>query len=377
MSQGSKSPIGTVLTVISSLAAGYVVLIALQWMVNGLWVEIPANVFDGEVPWFYVLGLPVLAGVVVALIRRRVDGHEPLAGLAIESIPMTNYPFVLLAIAVTMAGGLILGPEVALISTGAAIGGAIAAREPGVSIGWGTTVGAASAISALAIEPIRTGSLGISSGYDFSVQDLLPAAIAAVATAVVLAVVRVVASGVVFVRGGDRPVVWQLALAGLAVGAIALVYQASTGEPIDLVLTSGERMIKPLVELGSAGLILATVLAKSLGYAISMGGGFRGGPYFPAMFAGAGVGAAVGLLTDSPAQAPAIAGVMAAVIFLAKPNWLMVLGLSVVVGLILGGPLLLPAALVGAVFGKLVPRMDKGPAQDDEDVASTKDKQTS
>ena len=122
MSQESKSPLGTVLTVISSLAAGYAVLIALQWIVNSLWVEIPANFFDGDVPWVYVLGLPVVAGVLVALIRRRVDGHEPLSGLAIESIPMVNYPFVLLAITATMAGGLILGPEVALISTGAAIG---------------------------------------------------------------------------------------------------------------------------------------------------------------------------------------------------------------------------------------------------------------
>jgi H+/Cl- antiporter ClcA len=373
MSQGSKSPLGTLLTVITSLAAGYVVLIALQWVVNGLWTEIPENFFDGDVPWFYVLGLPVLAGVLVALLRKRADGHEPLSGLAIESISVVDFPFVLLAIAVTMAGGLILGPEVALISTGATIGGVIAAREPGASVKWGTTIGAVSAISALAIEPIRKGSLDISSGYVFSVEDLLPAAVAAVATAVVLVLVRLLASGLTFARGGDRPIVWQVALAGLAVGVIALVYQAWSGEPVDLVLTSGERTIKPLVELGSVGLILATVLAKSLGYAITMGGGYRGGPYFPAMFAGAGVGAAVGLLTDSPAQAPAIAGVVAAAIFLAKPGWIAVVGLGVIVGLIMGGPVLIPAALVGAAFGKLIPRLDKGAAQVDQDSFAEKE----
>ena len=55
-----------------------------------------------------------------------------------------------------------------------------------------------------------------------------------------------------------------------------------------LVLTSGEQMVKPLLALDSTGLIAATVAVKMVVYGLSVAAGFRGGPYFPVIFAGAG-----------------------------------------------------------------------------------------
>ena len=115
-------------------------------------------------------------------------------------------------------------------------------------------------------------------------------------------------------------------------------------------------MIKPLMELGSISLILVTVAAKSLAYWISLGSGFRGGPYFPAMFAGAGFGAATALFFDAPTQGPALAGLLAAMAYLAKAKWVFTVLLAVVLGFVLGGVGLIPAALLGAAIGKLIPR---------------------
>ena len=53
--------------------------------------------------------------------------------------------------------------------------------------------------------------------------------------------------------------------------------------------------------------LLILLVAKALGYAVSLGCGFRGGLVFPAIFLGVGVTTTVGLLTGtSPTVAVAV-----------------------------------------------------------------------
>jgi H+/Cl- antiporter ClcA len=69
--------------------------------------------------------------------------------------------------------------------------------------------------------------------------------------------------------------------------------------------------------------VVVLVAAKALGYAVSLGAGFRGGPVFPAIFLGIGLATfAVELLDVSPTLAVAIgtaAGMAAATRLLLAP----------------------------------------------------------
>ncbi len=357
--------------VIASLAAGYVVFRFIEFAVGGLWTDIPANVFAGRAPLLYVVGIPTAAGLLVAVSRRLgADGHNPLYGFSREPVSARAFPATLANILITLAGGLVLGPEMALVATGSVIGGSLA-RRAGTDLARGAGLGSLAALAALAVDPIRTGHLSFGVGYSYASSDLPLAVGAASVATVLIAGVRLGAFGLMKLRGGDRPIRWQLALGGLLVGSAAVAYQTATDQPINLVLTSGEQLIRPMVGLGSVGLILATVAIKGLCYLISMGSGFRGGPYFPVMFIGAGVGAVIGLLTTGSVQAPALAGLLATTIFLAKPPWVAVVALGLVVGFAFGGVAMLPVALVGAAIGKLIPRMFEPPAPDDAASAVT------
>ncbi len=346
-------------TALVALVIGYVIFKFIQWYVKELWTNIPADVFENSVPWWYLFLLPLLAGVIVALFRKKETGYNPLAGLSAAPITLPSYPFILLAILFTLVGGLVLGPEVALMSTGSTIGWTVAqvgdydAKRPVVT-------GSLGSLCALLVDPLLDGSsnnMNLSSGYVFSWNDVWLGIIAGLLTAVVVALTQLLAIGFTKVRGGDRPIIWEVALGGLIVGIIAFAYQQFSEQPVNLVLTSGETLITSLVTVGSASLILWTVATKLLAYAVSMGMGFRGGPYFPVMFAGAGIGAVLGQWFHGQPQGTALAGIVAAVIFLAKPKWLGVVVIAVILGVVMGGWNMVLVVVVGAVMGKLVPRL--------------------
>jgi H+/Cl- antiporter ClcA len=65
--------------------------------------------------------------------------------------------------------------------------------------------------------------------------------------------------------------------------------------------------VPDLVAEGSTKVVLLLLAAKALGYAVSLGCGFRGGPVFPAVFLGiAPATVAVNLLDVSPTLAVAV-----------------------------------------------------------------------
>jgi len=104
--------------------------------------------------------------------------------------------------------------------------------------------------------------------------------------------------------------------------------------------------------------VIAIIVLKAIAYAASLGSGFRGGPFFPAMFVGAATGLLFSLvLPDGPSVAASTAvGVIAGVIATARMSWVVVLVLAVVLGLLMGGWVLVPAMLIGGVIARLVPR---------------------
>ena len=94
-----------------------------------LWDELPDAANWDEPPWWYVLAIPTLAGVVVAGALRLPGGggHPPLEGIGLEPPHPLHLPGILLAALATLAGGIVLGPEAPLVAIGLALG-AMAAR---------------------------------------------------------------------------------------------------------------------------------------------------------------------------------------------------------------------------------------------------------
>ena len=358
----SRPVVPMIVGAVVSLAAGFLVLQAVEQGIAWLWEDAPAAL-SGPVLWGYVVLLPVLAGLIVGTLRRRYSGHNPLDGFSFAPLPLSDFPFALFSILFTLWGGLILGPEIAMITTGTAIGTLLARGHTGKAANQIVAVSGVAALLALAVRPALSDSQRLIQDYDFRFSDLFLAAVIALIAALFAAAVRWLALSLQRLRGGDPAIAWQIALAGGVVGALALGYHLATGEPVYLILTSGEGYLHDVTQMTSVGLVLFTVVVKTLGYAISLGSGFRGGPYFPVFFLGTGVGTALALqFGGAPVGVAATAGLIAATTNLAHAGWKITVIIGLGVGWLVGGLPLLPVALLAALIGRLIPHPAAPPA---------------
>ena len=337
------------------LAAAFLAVV--HWLESWLWNDLPAMLGFTGLPWFIVLGLPIVGAVIVVLARRLLPGDggaPPLVGLEVGVTPPSHVPGVFLAALGTLPFGVILGPEMPVIALGSAVGAAVNRfvkldqRETAVL----ASAGSFSAISALFGGPLVAGMLlvegslsrgamliplllpGLVSaavGYLIFVGfgnfgglsqagltvpslpeytgvhpgDLLMAIVvglAAVGAVFVARVIAVRADGLVPRLG--MPVV--LIGGGIGVGAIAAVCQLLGANPND-VLFSGQSALPDLVSASSVGLVVLLLVAKVLAYGVSLGSGFRGGPIFPAIFLGVALASiAVAAFGMSPTLAIAV-----------------------------------------------------------------------
>ena len=122
----------------------------------------------------------------------------------------------------------------------------------------------------------------------------------------------VVATGIFRLARLLRPLVepgrvFLTPLVGLAVGGLAVLFEATTDRSSSEVLFSGQDALPSLVQQASGwsvGALLMLLLCKGLAYALSLSS-FRGGPIFPSMYIGAAGGIALSHLGGS---LPVIAG---------------------------------------------------------------------
>jgi H+/Cl- antiporter ClcA len=117
------------------------------------------------------------------------------------------------------------------------------------------------------------------------------------------------------------------------VGALAVVFRATTDRPVDLVLFSGQAELPSVVAEGSAGVLALLVLTKGLAYALSLGAGFRGGPVFPAIALGVAVAMfAVNLLPELSTTPAVAAGIVAGTTAVLRVPFTAVLLASLLIG---------------------------------------------
>ena len=344
------------------LACGYVVLEFVNAGILLLWETIPQS-WESTPAW-YVIGILLVGAVLVYLIRTHVGdaGHSPIDGITIARLSPKDYVGVILAIVASLWGGVVLGPEVALVTTGSMLGGIVATRmrlagPKDVKKIVGS--GALGAILALFIGPITSGSMKLGTAPSAVEFDQLGwAVVVAIISVVVVTLARMGAGMMTRVTRG-RPHLVILVATSLVIAVSALIVQSLTGEGIFYIVTSGEEFIGDLPSLTSVSTIIAIIVFKAIAYAVSLGSGFRGGPFFPAMF----IGAASGLLISramgeaGPSVPTAIAvGVVASLIATAPMKWPIAIGLGIVLGMLIGTWALVPATLVGAIVARAVPR---------------------
>lgn len=354
-SKGTGRPVLTmVLIAVLALVIGTILLTLLQELIHLIWVAGIPSLPDPAM-WVVVVATTTVAGLLVALVRRRDDGHNPLGGIAMLPVRWAQYPAVLGAVVISLLGGLVLGPEVALVVTGSLIGCEVAARRGDMPQQKAMTLGILAAVMALFVRPLLGQDHTVTPSYEFAAQDLVGAIVVAIATSAALVLGRFAAVGLLSIRGGDVPKPLPMALVGLVIGVGAMTYHTVTGEGINLVLTSGEEQITSLVGLGTAGAIGAAVAVKWLLYALSMGGGFRGGPFFPALFVGAGLGAIATDLAPGYAEGAAAAGLTAAFSYLLHGSWKSTIILGAILGMFVGGWQAVLLCVVAAFIGKALP----------------------
>ncbi len=312
---------------------------AIHDVIHFVWEVIPDELGWSEPSWWYVVLVPGLAGLLVAAAVRLPGhgGHSPLEGLGADPIAPIALASILPAALATLGLGLVLGPEAPLIALGLGVG-ALAVRLirlEGTQAQLLAFAGAFAAVAALFGGPLIAAFLlfevTAASGKIPAQQigrALLPGFVAAGTGALVftgvagwaglhqanlslpsvppyesvrvtdiawcLLVAAIVSVVVVALRHLAHGIAAQsslgpvglLIVAGLAVGALAVVFRASTDRPVDLILFSGQTELPAVIAEGSAGVLVLLVLAKGLAYALSLGAGFRGGPVFPAIAIG-------------------------------------------------------------------------------------------
>ena len=358
----SRRPLPAMLIAgVIGLVLGYAVLEAVNAGIALVWEDIPAS--WATTPAWYVIGVLLLAAVLVYVVRRFVGdtGHSPIGGIKVSGLTPRDYVGAILAILASLWGGVVLGPEVALVATGSMIGTVTAKgmkfTDPAAEkkiVGFG----ALGAILALFVGPILSGNMQLgSTPTAIELAQLAWAIPIAIVASVAVTLSRLLAA-VLARAAGQGPHLVILVAAALVVAVTALILQAWTGASVLFVVTSGEEMISELPTLTTASTVVAILVLKSIAYAVSMGAGYRGGPFFPAMFVGAASGLLVALLIPNgpSVSAALVVGVVAAVVATAKMKWVLVIVLGAILGLLMGTWTLVPAAVLGAVVARVIPR---------------------
>lgn len=369
---------GMLLSALISLVLGYVVLRILTAGILLAWQTIPGNF--SSIPAWYVLGLLFMSAVLVYVIRRYVGdaGHSPMSGIKVTVYTPKEYVGVILAIVATLWGGVVLGPEMALVATGSMVGGLVASRLHKTDAADRKKIviaGVAGAIFALFVGPALAGTHRLANTpTSIQLSQVLLAVLVSVIVVIVVTVARLIAA-LVSRLAGDGPRLPVLVAAAVIVGVSALIVQNQTGAGIQFIVTSGENFLTELPSLTVTSTIVAVIIFKLIAYAVSLGAGFRGGPFLPAMFVGAAAGLLLARLSgDAGLSAPVaiVVGVIASVVATARMRWFLVILIGVSFGLFMGSWTLVPPVLVGAVVARLIPRWGDRLTASIQGVAATR-----
>ena len=309
--------------------------------------------FGGQ--WWWV-AVTAAAGVIVGLLRRLTRLPERIAGLFDDlkdgHVDPRLVPGIAAVSAVSLIGGASLGPEKALGAMGGGAGTWLARRRAlgdedsqvntlvGFSGAYGGLFSSTVIVVMLILEAARPGG-----------QKFLKALVGEVLASSISFGIYFAIAGAVFLDAYQVPPYqfedWQL-LAGIPLGLFAALLVAllaalmmlasrlfgrlklpgivkSTlggvvfglvGVALPLTLFTGSDQLKTVLEGAGTlglGLLVATLIAKMLTFAVSEASGFIGGPIFPSLFLGGTAGVIVHQVFPSVPLGLAVPCLLAAV----------------------------------------------------------------
>lgn len=383
-------------TVVAFAASGFV------WLEHELqhlvWHSLPEGLGLDSTPWWFVVAA-LLVGAGIVMLAWRIPGggygHAPVQGLHFDVGP-SQIASVLVAALGSLVFGAVIGPEAPLIALGTAIGALLMRGRPKQVVQLAMVVGGAAAIGAIFGNPLITAFMLL----EFAAMGLMPAAIllpsfialgASYVVQVGVGAWNGVGTGAMEVPGltAMTQLTWGALLMAVVVGAVAavlalaareggermlalftkrpaptllvtalvtagaaIVVQATTDQDASIVLFSGQAAMPQLLAETSVGAVLPILAMKMVAYAVGLGGGFRGGPIFPGLFLGVGVGVLTALVIPELSQAGMVvagmAGATTAVLRLPLSGALF----AVFIGAGAGAEAT-PLAIIGSVVGLL------------------------
>lgn len=383
-----------VLGILGALGASVFIFVmdeAQKW----IWEDLPAALgFDGLPMWWVALML-LIGACVVALAWRLpgATGNGPLTGFHFDT-PAINAPSILLAALGSLIFGFVLGPEAPLIIMGTTIGALLMRGRAPQLVQMGMLLGGAAAIGAIFGNPfvmafmlLEFAALGVlpaialvpslvalGAGYlvqigvgpwsgigthslavpglptydNLSVRDLIFGLVIAVIASIVAAIARELGERVAQLAAKHRGFV--LFAVALLTAALAIAVTEITGVDVGFVLFSGQSDMTSLIAETSILTVVLVLIAKMLAYGMALGGGYRGGPIFPATFLGVAVGVLSSLaFPEVSVTAMAATGIAAtATVMLRLP---FTSALLAMVLLSSSGAAVAPFAIMGAVVG--------------------------
>lgn len=348
-------------------------------------------------PWWWAGIILGIAAVIVVFARTLPGntGKGPLTGFHFDT-PLKFVPAVILAALASLIGGVALGPEAPLIVLGTTLGALFTIGKPENSRKAMMFIGGAAAIGAVFGNPFITGFMIL----EFAALGAAPAALllpvfTALASSYIVSIGiwKIPGLGVHSLTVPGLPAYASIQagdlLAGLLIALVAAVVAVLTrkgglgvdriakkwptlmlfgaalittivllvGETVfhlnpNQILFSGNDGMPELIAQTSLAAVIFILIGKSIAFAAALGGGFRGGPIFPATFLGVAVGVLGSLLLpDANVSALAAAGIAAsAAAFTKLPATSALLGALLIAGT---GAAIAPFAIFGAVIGLL------------------------
>lgn len=375
---------------------------ALLWVVNQgqewFFVDLPDHMGMDTAPWWLAAVLLFVGAGIVAVAKRLpgATGSGPLSGFHFDD-PLSMVPSVLLAAVATLVFGFVLGPEAPLIVLGTAVGSIIGrkadpkARMAMMFLGGAAALGAVlgnpfvvgfmilefaamGMVPAMLIAPtllalacsylVQIGIWNIPGlgGHGLSVPGM-PAYTSVQPWDIVMAIVVSIIGGAIaiavrqgalkFEKFSTRNVTLGLFGAAAITAIVLLVAEQGFDITQDQILFDGNAGMGQLVQQTSVLAVFVILIGKAIAYAVALGGGFRGGPIFPATFLGVAVGVLATLIAPSHSvSAMAAAGIGAtAAGMLRLPATAALLGALLVGG---AGADIAPFAIIGAVIGYVI-----------------------
>ncbi len=387
--------LAVVLGILASLgAAAYLGIV--DHLQDLLWSDLPERFGWSTLPAWWVFLLLLIGAGIVALAWRLpgATGEGPLTGLHFNVLPI-NAGAILLACAGSLVFGLVLGPEAPLVILGTTIGALVLRGRPEKVVQLGMLLGGAAAIGLIFGNPFTTAFMllefaamgampavvlvpafvALGTGYlvqvgvgnwwsglhmhalsvpgmpvytQESVRDLIAGAIVAIVAGIIAMMAREFGERIAAVATRHRGA--TLLAAAVLTGVVAVVVTSVGDVQYNLILFSGENGMSDLLAQTSIATVILIVVGKAVAYGLALGGGFRGGPIFPATYLAVGVGLTASLIfTDLSVSPMAAAAIAASVTVMLRLPFTSALLAMMLVGT--AGPAIAPFAIIGAVIG--------------------------